>query len=99
MQLHYNSLQGDVHAMQDQVTVRLPADLSQALKRASRRLRRKNSDIVRLALQAFLHVGEAGASKPADRVRGLIGSLRSGVPDLAERHRDHVISALRRRGR
>jgi hypothetical protein len=55
------------------VTVRLPADLSQALKRASRRLRRKHSDIVRLALQVFLHVGEPGASKPADRVRGLIG--------------------------
>ncbi len=85
--------------MHDQVTVRLPAELSQALRRASRRLRRKNSDIVRLALQAFLQEGEPGAAKPADRVRGLIGSLRSGVPDLAERHRDHVIAALKRRGR
>lgn len=85
--------------MQDQVTVRLPADLGLALRRAARRLRRKHSDIVRLALQAFLDVGEPGASKPADRVRGLIGSLQSGVPDLAERHRDHVIAALRRRGR
>ena len=85
--------------MEDQVTVRLPADLSQALRRASRRLRRKNSDIVRLALQAFLQVGEPGASKPADRVRDLIGSLRSGVPDLAERHREYVLAALKRRGR
>ncbi len=85
--------------MQDQVTVRLPADLSRALHRASRRLRRKNSDIVRLALQAFLHVGEPGASKPADRVRDLIGSLESGVPDLAERHRGYLVEALRRRGR
>src|SRR2546423_1929105 len=45
-------------AVEDQVTVRLPADLGQALRRASRRLRRKNSDIVRLALQEFLQVGE-----------------------------------------
>lgn len=85
--------------MQDQVTVRLPADLGAALRRASRRLRRKNSDIVRLALQTFLQVGEPGASRPADRVRGLIGSLKSGVPDLAERHREYIIDALRRRGR
>ena len=86
-------------AMHDQVTVRLPADLSRALRRASGRLRRKNSDIVRLALQAFLQVGEPGAAKPADRVRGLIGSLRSGVPDLAERHRDYLIATLKNRGR
>jgi Arc/MetJ-type ribon-helix-helix transcriptional regulator len=85
--------------MQDQVTVRLPADLSQALRRAAKQLRRKNSDIVRLALQAFLQVGEAGAARPAERVRGLIGSLKSGVPDLAERHREYVIEGLKRRGR
>ena len=85
--------------MQNQVTVRLPVELSQALRRASRRLRRRNSDIVRLALQAFLRVGEPGASRPAHRVRDLIGSLESGVPDLAERHREYVLEALRRRGR
>ena len=85
--------------MQDQVTVRLPADLSQALRRASRRLRRRNSDVVRLALQAFLQVGEPGASRPAHRVRDLIGSIESGVPALAERHRAYVLQALRRRGR
>ncbi len=82
--------------MQDQITVRLPLVLSRALRRASRRLRRKNSDIVRLALEAFLHVGQRTGSKPAERVRGLIGSLASGVPDLAEKHREYVIEALRR---
>ena len=82
--------------MQDQITVRLPADLSQALRRASRRLRRKNSDIVRMALEAFLGTGAQRGARPADRVRSLIGSLTSGVPDLAERHREYVIEALRR---
>ena len=85
--------------MHDQVTVRLPVELSQALRRASRRLRRRNSDIVRLALQAFLQVGEPGASRPAHRVRDLIGSLESGVPTLAERHREFILESLRRRGR
>ena len=75
--------------MQDQITVRLPADLSQALRRTSRQLRRKNSDIVRMALEAFLQVGQRTGRRPAERVRGLLGSLASGVPDLAERHREY----------
>ena len=82
--------------MQDQLTVRLPADLSRALRRASRRLQRKNSDIVRLALQAFLKVDERLESKPADRVRGLIGSLDSGVSDLATRHREYILESIKR---
>jgi Arc/MetJ-type ribon-helix-helix transcriptional regulator len=82
--------------MHDQITVRLPAELSAALRRASRQLQRKNSDVVRMALQAFLHVGEQTASKPAERVKGLLGSLRSGIPDLAERHREHLLETLKR---
>ena len=82
--------------MQDQLTVRLPADLRRALRRASRRLQRKNSDIVRLALQAFLQAGERLESKPADRVRGLIGSLDSGVSDLATRHREYILESIKR---
>jgi Arc/MetJ-type ribon-helix-helix transcriptional regulator len=82
--------------MRDQITVRLPAELSAALRRASRQLQRKNSDVVRLALQAFLHVGDQAGSRPAERVRGLLGSLRSGIPDLAERHRQHLVETLKR---
>jgi metal-responsive CopG/Arc/MetJ family transcriptional regulator len=82
--------------VQDQLTVRLPADLRRALQRASRRLQRKNSDIVRLALQAFLQADERLESKPADRVRGLIGSLDSGVSDLATRHREYILESIKR---
>jgi metal-responsive CopG/Arc/MetJ family transcriptional regulator len=82
--------------MQDQLTVRLPEDLSEALKAASRRMQRKSSEIVRLALREFLGVPPGSKGRPADRVRGLIGSLESGVPDLAERHRAHIIASLRR---
>jgi metal-responsive CopG/Arc/MetJ family transcriptional regulator len=81
--------------VQDQITVRLPANLTRALRQASRQLRRKNSDIVRLALEAFLHTGESMGAKPAERVGHLIGSLASGVPDLAERHREYLIESLK----
>ena len=82
--------------MHDQVTIRLPDDLSRALKTASRRLQRKSSEIVRLALREYLGASSSSKTRPADRVRGLIGSLESGVPDLAEKHRAHIIESLRR---
>ncbi len=82
--------------MEAQLTVRLPAELSRALERAARRLQRKQSDIVRLALREFLGVAAGTAARPADRVRGLIGSLESGVPDLADKHRAHILESLRR---
>ena len=82
--------------MEDQITVRLPAELGRALRRASRQLRRKNSDLVRMALEAFLQGGEQTGRSPAERVGPLIGSLASGVPDLAERHRDYIIRSLTR---
>lgn len=81
--------------MQDQVTFRLPADLRRALRAASRRWQR-NSEIVRLALREFLGGSSGSRSRPADRVGSLIGSLESGVSDLAEKHRTHIIKSLRR---
>ena len=82
--------------MEDQVTVRLPEDLSRALKAASRRMQRKSSEIVRLALREFLGASSGSGTRPADRVKGLIGSLESGVPDLAERNRTYILESLRR---
>ncbi len=81
--------------MPEQLTVRLPEDLSRALEAASRRMQRKSSDIVRLALRQFLGAPAAG-TRAADRVSGLIGSLESGVPDLAEKHRAYLLESLRR---
>ena len=80
--------------MDQQVTVRLSRELSRALTAASRRMQRKRSEVVRLALREFL--GTAGGPRPAERVRELVGSLESGVPDLAERHRDYVLESVRR---
>jgi hypothetical protein len=84
-----------VPPVREQVTVRLPEDLSRALRLASQRMQRKSSDIVRLALRQFLGTPAAG-TRPADRVKGLIGSLESGVSDLAEKHRAYLLESLRR---
>jgi hypothetical protein len=80
--------------VEDQITVRLPAPLGRTLRRTSRRLGRRPSAVVRMALEAFLQ-GAPSAGKPAKRAKRLIGSLASGVPDLAERHREYVLAALK----
>lgn len=77
--------------MPDQLTVRLPPDLRRALDLASRRMQRRSSEIVRMALRQFLALPPTAGRRPADRVRGLIGSLESGIPDLAQEHRAYLL--------
>ena len=82
--------------MESQLTIRLPDDLSGALEQACRQSGRKASDIVRAALREYLNAPKASGLRPAERVRGLIGSLDSGLPDLAEQHRKYIIESLKR---
>jgi predicted DNA-binding protein len=81
--------------MNSQLTLRLPEALASRLERSARRLKRKRSDVVRLALEQFLD-SEPAATRPVERVRDLLGSVDSGVPDLGQRHREHLIRRLRR---
>jgi Arc/MetJ-type ribon-helix-helix transcriptional regulator len=80
--------------MARQITVRLTDEIDEALSRASRSLNRTPSEIVRSALQRFL-ARTPTDPHPAERVADLIGSLDSGIPDLAERHREYILESLR----
>lgn len=77
-----------------QLTVRLPDDISRALDAAASRLQRRRADIVRIALRRFLNL--ENGERPSARVAPLLGSLESGVPDLAEQHRRHILESLGR---
>lgn len=77
-----------------QLTIRLTPELSRDLELAARRLQRRRSDVVRLALQRFLASPEPPLTNPADRVAHLIGSLESGEPDLLENQRQKVLEAI-----
>jgi metal-responsive CopG/Arc/MetJ family transcriptional regulator len=82
--------------MEAQLSIRIPEDLKAALDRASKKAGVKNAEIVRRALQEYLAATMSSRARPAERVRGLLGSIESGVPDLAERHRDYLLESLRR---
>ena len=81
--------------MATQLTVRLPDDLGRTLKNASRRMQRKPSEVVRLALHEFLGTTAGRRGRPADRVRRLIGSLESGIPNLASKQRAYILESLK----
>ena len=80
--------------MDSQLTLRLPGELADKLGRSAKRLKRKRSDVVRLALEQFLD--SEPDIRPVERVRDLLGSIQSGLPDLGQRHREHLIQRLRR---
>lgn len=82
--------------MDRQLTVRIPVKLSVNLKRAARRMRTKRSELVRQALEQFL-AGSAVRihARPIELVRDLLGAVESGIPDLGQRHREHLLNRLR----
>ena len=82
--------------MDVQLTVRMSAELKRAVDRAALKMRRRPSEIVRMALSSFLEGPASAGDRPAERVRRLIGSVESGIPDLAERHREFVLESLKR---
>jgi hypothetical protein len=49
-----------------------------------------------MALREFLGVEPAERRRHAERVRGLLGSLESGIPDLAEHQREYILESLKR---
>ncbi len=80
--------------MDSQLTLRLPGELADKLGRSAKRMKRKRSDVVRLALEQFLDAEPE--IRPVERVRDLLGGIASGVPDLGQNHREDLIRRLRR---
>ena len=83
--------------MNSQLTVRLPDDLEKDISMLAKKLRLKRADIVRMALERFVKHAEGGdENSPYDRVRSLLGSVSSGISDLGESHREHLVRKFKR---
>lgn len=84
--------------MEDQLTVRLPRELTKALKDTAARMQRRPSEVVRMAVKEFLESPLRPGQRKSRRVEELIGSVDTGIPDLATRHREYVLRRLRNGG-
>ena len=76
-----------------QLVARIPRVLNERLRRRARAARRRCSEIVRLALEAYLGGPEG---RVRDRIDPLVGSLAGGPPDLST-NRKHLLQAFRER--
>ena len=82
--------------MDRQFTVRITDALADRLDQAAREMQRKRSEVVRLALEEFLEEPDAEKHpRPIDLARDLIGSVETGIPDLGQNHRQHLLNRLR----
>jgi metal-responsive CopG/Arc/MetJ family transcriptional regulator len=83
--------------MHSQISVRLNEEFHEQLANVAKRLRRKRSDIVRLALEKFIsEIDGLNESKPYDQVKSLIGSVSSGIPNLGEAHREYLVKKFKK---
>lgn len=81
--------------MEKQITVRLPQRLASALDEMAGRSGLKRSDIVRLAIQAYVSEQAEEEARPYDLVRHLIGKAQ-GVLSLDEPREDPLAERIRR---
>ena len=79
--------------MTTQVVVRMPERLVKAVDAAAKRMAGKRSEVVRLAVEAWL-AGQGKVRSRTPKVRSLLGSLETGIPDLARRHREYLVKTL-----
>ncbi|MEW6419540.1 MAG: ribbon-helix-helix protein, CopG family [Nitrospirota bacterium] len=83
--------------MQSQLTFRLSEDLDKDVASLAKRFGLKRSDIVRMALEKFLEEIEGRIeTKPYDRIKHLVGSISSGIPDLGTSHREYLLRKFKK---
>jgi Arc/MetJ-type ribon-helix-helix transcriptional regulator len=84
--------------MERQVSLRLPTRLLAEVDRRAKRRKRPRAEVIRAALVAYLELPDGALElRPADRVRGLLGSIDDLPADLATRPGKHRATRGRRR--
>jgi tRNA(Phe) wybutosine-synthesizing methylase Tyw3 len=75
----------------------MPNELAKKLTKVARRLGLKKSDIARLAIHQYLMEAASPKekNKPYEKVKNLIGSVSSGLPDLGQNHRTYLLNRLK----
>jgi len=78
-----------------QLTIRMPDEYGEKIKVLAEKMGLKKSDIARLALKQFVEESLSNdQSTPYHKVRHLLGSAESGIPDLGQRHRYYLMNKI-----
>lgn len=78
-----------------QLTIRMPDEQMTRIEYIAKKMGLKKSDITRMALKKFLEEYSDTTVKPFAKVKHLLGVVESGVPDLGQHHRNHLIKKIK----
>ncbi len=78
-----------------QLTIRLPDEQMNRINQIAKQMGLKKSDITRIALKQFIDQHSETTEKPFVKVKHLLGIAESGVSDLGQRHREHLLKRIR----
>jgi|LGVF01.2.fsa_nt_gb hypothetical protein len=80
-----------------QLTIRIPDEQMSKIEHIAKKMGLKKSDVTRMAIKKFIYedISKEKEIKPYSRVKHLLGVVESGVPDLGQRHREHLIRKIK----
>lgn len=80
-----------------QLTIRMPDEYREKIEILAEKMGLKKSDVARLALKRFIEENmDNEQRRPYEKVKHLLGWAESGMKDLGQRHRDHLIQKIRK---
>lgn len=77
-----------------QLTIRMPDEQMIMIENIAKKMGLKKSDITRIAITKFIEEYSDNTVKPFTKVKHLLGVVESGVTDLGQRHRSHLIKKI-----
>ncbi len=79
-----------------QLTIRMPEEYFYKIEQIAKSSGLKKSDVTRMAIRKFLE--EYSSDEEADlysKAKHLVGVVESGIPDLGQNHRDHLVRKIK----
>jgi hypothetical protein len=82
-----------------QLTIRMPDEQMSRIELIAKKLGLKKSDVTRMAIKKFIEEYDDITAKPYAKVKHLLGVVESGIPDLGQRHRKHLLKKIKANGK
>ena len=80
-----------------QITIKMPDDYRGKIESLAKKTGLKTSDVARLAIKQFIEENTDDSTRtPYEKVKHLLGTTESGIKDLGQRHREHIIDKIRK---
>ena len=82
-----------------QLSIRMSDEQMIRIEHIAKKMGLKKSDVTRMALKKFIEEYSDSRVKSFAKVKHLLGVVESGVPDLGQRHRNHLIKKIKGAGK